>query len=186
MTATTTSSLAMATGTRTSQRRNSDVAREEERYNRWKQSLTSQQRVIIQPSASYDDSLFYSSIEFLEALKRAKTTKFFDCQLMDRMYLRVQGSLKKSWVVADFKLSDAAILAFKVKKGASASQQPENGWWRDTSRIPMKTISLSKDLILEPMVLEDGSNKKNQRMYTSKIVDTKTKKTVLRVSLNVS
>ena len=136
-------------------------------------------RVNIKPSDSYDDSLFYSSMEFLEAIKRAKTCKFMDCQLMDRMYLRTQGTLSKTWVVADFKLSDATLLAFKVGKGSS-DQQPESGWWRDTSRLPIKSLALSKDLMLENMVLEDSNNKKGQRMFTSKLVDLRTKKTVLR------
>ena len=52
-------------------------------------------------------------MEFLEAIKRAKTCKFMDCQLMDRMYLRTQGTLSKTWVVADFKLSDATLLGIK-------------------------------------------------------------------------
>jgi hypothetical protein len=161
--------------------RTSDVAREVERFQRWKESLTNSQLNSIQPSASYDDSLFYSSMEFLEALKRSKTSKFFDCQLMDRMYLRVQGSLSKTWIVADFKLSDATLLAFKVGKNVS-DEQPESGWWRDTSRVPIKSLPLSKDLVLEPMILEDSNNRRGQRMFTSKLVDTRTKKTVLRVS----
>ena len=123
-------------------------------------------------------------MEFLEALKRAPgTTRFYENQLIDQLYLRVPKtrSISKTWVPANFKLSDATLLAFKVDKNNNQSD-----WWRDVSRVPLKSIALRKDLILEPMVLENTTKKLNNKgpMFTSKLVDQRTNKTVLRVSVH--
>ena len=82
---------------------------------------------------------------------------------------------------ANFKLSDATLLAFKVDKNNNQSD-----WWRDVSRVPLQSIALRKDLILEPMVLENTTKKRNNKgpMFTSKLVDQRTNKTVLRVSVH--
>jgi hypothetical protein len=82
--------------------------------------------------------------------------------------------------MCNFKLSDATLLAFKLN-----DTNGNDRWWRDTSKVPLKSIPLSKDLVLEPMVL-DNSNGKKLPMFTSKLVDSRKKKTVLRVSFSGS